>query len=303
MGARLGWRGGVADQPSCCICGLDCRSEWCTDRTCYGCPAGRRAGGWGSGDVVRAGNVCARPVAGRIAGVMAAVALLVSAVGFSAPPAAAGLTSGDSIPEVTVLQANCHRPAGDDPNDPGMPVLTVAVTLQAGQTRLISDQLTVTVNRDDAEVENFVECIDPAGDLNAGVNAGGQPEAFSAGTNYSRGRGQLAMHGSLLFTAPHTGTFWCQVRAHTDAGTRLQVPPDGRGRPAARRDMARDRQLHRRRAAVVADQYLPRTAGPTRALPTPTACSWAGPWARTAIRSPRPCTAGRPLLWTPRLCT
>ena len=99
-----------------------------------------------------------------------------------------------------------------------MPVLTVAVTLQAGQTRLISDQLTVTVTRDDAEVENIVECIDPAGDPNAGVNAGGQPEAFNAGTNYSRGRGQLAMHGSLLFTAPHTGTFWCQIRAHTDAG-------------------------------------------------------------------------------------
>ena len=167
---------------------------------------------------MRAGNVWAGPVAGRIAGVMAAVALLASAAGFSAPPAAAGLTSGDSIPEVTVLPANFFVQPDNDPNDPGMPVLTVAVTLQAGQTRLISDQLTVTVNRDDAEVENFVECIDPAGDLNAGVNAGGQPEAFNAGTNYSRGRGQLAMHGSLLFTAPHTGTFWCQIRAHTDAG-------------------------------------------------------------------------------------
>ena len=76
----------------------------------------------------------------------------------------------------------------------------------------------MTVNRDDAKVENFVECMDPAGDLNAGVNAGGQPEAFNAGTNYSRGRGQLAVDGSLLFTAPHTGTFWCQIRAHTDAG-------------------------------------------------------------------------------------
>ena len=131
------------------------------------------------------------------------------------------------------------------------------VTLQAGQTRLISDQLTVTVTRDDAEVENFVECIDPTGDRNVGVNAGGQPEAFNAGTNYSRGRGQLAMHGSLLFTAPHTGTFWCQIRAHTDAGNDHELSPDGRGRPAARRDLARDRQLHRRRAAVVADQYLP----------------------------------------------
>jgi hypothetical protein len=162
--------------------------------------------------------VCARPVAGRIAGVMAAVALLASTVGFSAPPAAAGLTSGDSIPEVTVLQSNVDV-YPDDPGDLGIKILTVPVTLQAGQTRLISDQLTVTVTRDDAEVENFVECIDPAGDPNVGVNAGGQPEAFNAGTNYSRGRGQLAMHGSLLFTAPHTGTFLCQVRAHTDAGT------------------------------------------------------------------------------------
>ena len=74
-------------------------------------PAGG-PGGWGSGDVVRAGNVCAGPVAGRIAGVMAAVALLASAVGFSAPPAAAGLVSGDSIPEVTVLQANHDVHAG-----------------------------------------------------------------------------------------------------------------------------------------------------------------------------------------------
>jgi hypothetical protein len=30
--------------------------------------------------------------------------------------------------------------------------------------------------------------------------------------------GQLAMQRSLLFTAPYTGTFVCQIRAHTDAG-------------------------------------------------------------------------------------
>ena len=124
---------------------------------------------------MRAGNVWAGPVAGRIAGVMAAVALLASAAGFSAPPAAAGLTSGDSIPEVTVLPANFFVQPDNDPNDPGMPVLTVAVTLQAGQTRLISDQLTVTVTRDDAEVENMVECIDPAGDPNVGELPAGHP--------------------------------------------------------------------------------------------------------------------------------
>ena len=55
---------------------------------------------------MRAGIVCAWSVAGRIAAVTAAVALLASAVGFSVQPAAAGLVSGDSIPETTVLQAN-----------------------------------------------------------------------------------------------------------------------------------------------------------------------------------------------------
>ena len=168
---------------------------------------------------MRAGNVWAGPVAGRIAGVMAAVALLASAAGFSAPPAAAGLTSGDSIPEVTVLPANFFVQPDNDPHDPGMPVLTVAVTLQAGADAADLGPADRDGERDDAEVENFVECIDPAGDLNAGANAGGQPEAFNAGTNYSRGRGQLAMHGSLPFTAPHTGTFWCQIRAHTDVAT------------------------------------------------------------------------------------
>ena len=77
---------------------------------------------------------------------MAAVALLASAVGFSAPPAAAGLVSGDSIPEVTVLTRE-KTVLPDDPADLGWRVLTVPVTLQAGQTRRISDQLTVTVTR------------------------------------------------------------------------------------------------------------------------------------------------------------
>lgn len=166
--------------------------------------------------LARAGVVCARSVAGRIAVVLAAVALLASAVGFSAPPAAAGLISGFSNPERTVLRANVTV-LPDDPQDAGTVVLSVPVTLQAGQTRRISDQLTVTVTRD-AEVENFVECLDPArGDPDIGINAGGQPGAHNSGTNYSTAMGQLSMHGSLLFTAPYTGTFVCQVRAHTDA--------------------------------------------------------------------------------------
>jgi hypothetical protein len=110
-------------------------------------------------------------------------------------------------------------------------VLSVPVTLQAGQTRRISDQLTVTGTRK-TEVENFVECIGPAGDPDTEVNAGEQPEAHNSGTNYSPGMGQLSMQGSLLFTAPFTGTFLCQVRAHADAAnmTAVTAPwPGGHG--------------------------------------------------------------------------
>jgi hypothetical protein len=166
--------------------------------------------------LVRSGIMGARSVAGRIAAVSAAVALLASPAGFSAPPAAAGLVSGVSNPERTMLGTSVTVKAAD-PQDVGMAVLTVPIGLQAGQTRRISDQLTVTVTRG-AEVENFVECLDPArGDPDIGVNAAGQPGAHNSGTNYSPSMGLLAMHASLLFTAPYTGTFVCQVRAHTDA--------------------------------------------------------------------------------------
>jgi hypothetical protein len=171
---------------------------------------------------VRARIVCARPVAGRIAVVMAAVALLASAAGVSAQPAAAGLVSGDSIPEVTTLSANVSV-LPDGPPDRGRVVLSVPVTLLAGQTRQISDQLTVTVTQG-TEVENFVQCVDPASEHpDDAVNVAGRAGAHNSGTNYSRAMGQLSMHGSLLFTAPYTGTFVCQVRAHTDAGTMTAV--------------------------------------------------------------------------------
>ncbi len=171
---------------------------------------------------VRAWIVCARPVAGRIAAVTAAVALLAPAAGVSAQPAAAGPVSGDSFPEVTVLSAN-FGVVPDGPPDRGRVVLSVPVTLQEGQTRLISDQLTVTVNQG-TEVENFVQCVDPASEHpEDGINVAGRAGAHNSGTNYSRAMGQLSMHGSLLFTAPYTGTFVCQVRAHTDAGTMTAV--------------------------------------------------------------------------------
>jgi hypothetical protein len=172
--------------------------------------------------LVRSGIMRARSVAGRIAAVSAAVALLASAVGFSPPPAAAGLVSGVSNPERTMLGTSVTVKAAD-PQDVGWAVLTVPIGLKAGQTRRISDQLTVTVTKS-TEVENFVECIDPIhGDPDIGVNAGGQPAAHNSGTNYFTSKGQLSMHASLLFTAPSTGLFLCQIRAHADAGTLTAV--------------------------------------------------------------------------------
>jgi hypothetical protein len=94
----------------------------------------------------------------------------------------------------------------------------VPIRLQAGQSRRISDQLTVTVPRD-AVVQNIVECVDPLS--GNPVTVAGRPEAHSSGTNYSPSMGQLSMHASFLFTAPVTGTFFCQIRAQTDAGKDL----------------------------------------------------------------------------------
>ena len=74
-------------------------------------------------------------------------------------PAAAGLVSGESVPETTVLQTNVDVLPGDTA-DTGTYVLTVPIRLQAGQSRRISDQLTVTVPRN-AVVQNIVECVDP----------------------------------------------------------------------------------------------------------------------------------------------
>jgi hypothetical protein len=159
----------------------------------------------------------ARPAAGRIAAVTAVLALLASLAGFSARPAAAGLVSGDSVAETTVLPANVDVLPGDTA-DTGTFVLTVPIRLQAGQSRRISDQLTVTVPRD-AVVQNIVECVDPLS--GNPVTVAGRPEAHSSGTNYSPSMGQLSMHASFLFTAPVTGTFFCQIRAQTDAGNDL----------------------------------------------------------------------------------
>ena len=176
-----------------------------------------RPGDWGSDEFGESWNrVCStggtdrrgdgRPGAARLAGgVLGAAGRL------------RGWCPGDSVPKTTVLQTNVDVLPGDTA-DTGTFVLTVPIRLQAGQSRRISDQLTVTVPRD-AVIQNIVECVDPLS--GNPVTVAGRPEAHSSGTNYSPSMGQLSMHASFLFTAPVTGTFFCQIRAQTDAGTDL----------------------------------------------------------------------------------
>jgi hypothetical protein len=106
---------------------------------------------------------------------------------------------------------------GDD-GDQGRPILTVPVTLRAGESRLLRDQLTVTGSQN-AEVDHLLECLDP--DTNQPAAIDGRAEAHDSGTNYSPAMGQLSMRASYLFIAPFTGTFLCQIRA--------ALPEDGNG--------------------------------------------------------------------------
>ena len=120
------------------------------------------------------------------------------------------------------------------PGQDGTTVDHVSFTLQAGQSRRVSDQLTITLSHphggsDDAEVDNNLECLDPATNELLTDSVGG-------GTNHPKsGAGPLSMRASLLFTAPYAGTFDCRIRATTSDGantnyqvTALSGPwPDG----------------------------------------------------------------------------
>ena len=150
-----------------------------------------------------------RPAARRIAVVAAVLALTASMAGSFVPPARAGLVNGDSVPETTFLQADRDFMPGDGGQE-GRPILTVPVTLRAGESRLLRDQLTVT-GAQNAVVDHLLECLDP--DTNQPAAIDGRAEEHTSGTNYSPAMGQFSMRASYLFIAPFTGTFLCQIRA------------------------------------------------------------------------------------------
>jgi hypothetical protein len=154
----------------------------------------------------------------RRSGAVAAVVALFAAMAFiSAGQASASLVSGVSIAEHFPLQSNVDVPPGvrvDKPPGDGF-VHHVSFILENGQSRRVSDQLTVTLNGSNrwVEVDNNIECFDP--------EQPNQPlQTVGVGTNHpASGSGSLSMRASLIFTAPHTGTFDCWIQAVTSDGT------------------------------------------------------------------------------------
>ena len=172
------------------------------------CPRGHR---WGSALVaIAVGSAVMGVVGGR--------------------PASASLMNGASFAEEFPIGSDVAVTPGQD----GTTVDHVSFILQAGQSRRVSDQLTITLSHphggsDDAEVDNNLECLDPATNELLTDSVGG-------GTNHPKsGAGPLSMRASLLFTAPYAGTFDCRIRATTSDGanTNYQVSalsgpwPDG----------------------------------------------------------------------------
>lgn len=102
------------------------------------------------------------------------------------------------------------------PPDVQTVVVSHDLALQTGETRRISDRLETTISSGEgAEVDNVIVCLD--------MTTGEQTQvAQASGTNHpGSGAGHIALYGSLLFTAPHTGTFRCQARTSTSDGNRF----------------------------------------------------------------------------------
>jgi PASTA domain len=96
------------------------------------------------------------------------------------------------------------------------PVLTADITMQAGETRRITDRLGVTLTSSEgAEVDNRIVCLDWS------TGTAQEIVRTSAGTNHQgSAAGELGLSVSMLFTAPHAGTFQCQIQAQTSDGSR-----------------------------------------------------------------------------------
>ena len=139
-----------------------------------------------------------------------ACAAAATAALFAVPvtPASAGLAGGTSVAEHHPLPADLSVPPTI--GDGKFQVMTVLIGLQAGQSRRVSDQLTLSLTDDHhPEVDNDLACFDSSGrQIGDESNGGTNDQAVSA----------LAMRASMILTADHTGIYQCKIMAvNTDS--------------------------------------------------------------------------------------
>jgi hypothetical protein len=137
-----------------------------------------------------------------------ACAAAATAALFAVPvtPASAGLADGTSVAEHHPLPSDISVPPGVDK----FPVMTVLIGLQAGQSRRVSDQLTLSLtDSNHPEVDNDLACFDSSGNqIGDESNGGTNDQAVST----------LAMRASMILTADHTDIYQCTIMAaNTDS--------------------------------------------------------------------------------------
>lgn len=93
-------------------------------------------------------------------------------------------------------------------------ILSTDLTLRPGETRRLSDQISITLSSSEgAEVRNVIICEDPV--------TGAVYQSYSADTNHlGHDAGEVVLVESLLFTAPRAGTFPCQIKSLVSDGAR-----------------------------------------------------------------------------------
>jgi hypothetical protein len=138
---------------------------------------------------------------------MACAATTVAFIAVSVLPASAALTDGTSVAEHHPLPTDISVP----PTGNGQfTVMTVLVPLQDGQSRRVSDQLTLSLtDNNHPEVDNDLVCFDSSGNqVGDPSNGGTNDQAVSA----------LAMRASMILTADHTDIYQCSIlAANTDS--------------------------------------------------------------------------------------
>jgi hypothetical protein len=143
---------------------------------------------------------------------LAAAGLTLAAVASALAGPAAPASAANSTFFFTPLQAPVNVPATVS-DAPMTTILSVQLTMQAGQKRRVQDQLDVTISSGEgAEVRNRIFCFGP----------NGFEESVANGANHrGSGAGMVRQRNALLLVAPVAGTYTCELRVFTGDGDRF----------------------------------------------------------------------------------